>query len=89
MALSVLRVNPYSDNFVVYSSKQQKAILLGTEEECWDWKNCIDESERKQANQTYFDELRVERTALLVSSGHTEETATEFLQKQMPYLFKQ
>lgn len=87
MALSVLRFAFGSDECYLYDSRLKGLILQGTEEEMYSWKHKMEDAEQKQSNREWLDEVRSERVALLVTGGYTNEQATEFLQKTMPYLF--
>lgn len=88
MALSVLRLAPTATDHVLYCSEQQKAILAGSEQEMYEWKHTLEEAQQQTENRLYMDQLREERKALLISCGHSEETAVKFLKEQMPYLFQ-
>lgn len=87
MSYSVLQIAPCGE-YVLYDGKQQKAILSGSQSEMFDWKHKIEEAEQKRDNKEYFDQLREERLALLVAAGHTQQSAEDFLKKQMPYLYE-
>lgn len=87
MALSILRLAP-GGNCMLYDSDRQEAILTGNREDLQEWKDKMDECSQMAANRVYFDNLRYERMGLLVAAGHTEESATEFLKKNMSYLYE-
>ncbi len=88
MAYSVLSIAPGTAEKVLYCSIKQKAILSGSEQEMFDWKHTMEDAEQVKENQLYFDELREQRLALLVSCGHSADSATEWMKEHMPYLFK-
>ena len=87
MILSVLNLAPCGE-YILYDGEKKEAILMGSQSECENWKNAMEEAETHAANRLYFDQLREERMALLVSAGHTQQSATDFLTKQMPYLYE-
>jgi hypothetical protein len=88
MSLSVLQLAP-NGHHILYDSDQEKAILMGTQEEMFDWKNLMETIDQNISNRLYFDQLREERMALLVNAGHTQQSAENFLKKQMPYLYNE
>jgi len=85
MIYSVLPID--SQTHMVFCKETSKAILTGTSQECWDWKEKIDAAEQNQANKEYLQSLKKERTEVLVSAGYTLESAEIHLKKIMPYLF--
>jgi len=88
MAYSILNLAPCGE-YILYCSEQKKAILMGSQSEMEDWKHTIEQMEVAEANREYFDQIREERLAMLISAGHTQQSATDFLTKQMPYLYQQ
>lgn len=87
MSYSVLKPFNTTSEAILYCSEEGKAILHGTEDEMYDWKNKLETESQQQANRDYFDNLRKERTEILVSGGCTPEAAETFLRKYMPCLF--
>ena len=87
MAYSILHLQPHAPEAMLYCSIEKKAILWGSDEELAGWKHHLETAQQQAANREYFDNLRKERTEMLVSGGCTEEVAETFLRKYMPYLF--
>lgn len=87
MAYSVLRLSSSGGDHVLYDSSKRIAILSGTQDEMFDWKDKFETAEQQKDNADYMAELKDERMALLISAGHTAESAETFLRKEMPYLF--
>jgi len=87
MAYSVLRLSNSGGDHILYDSNRQQAILSGEEQEMYDWKDKLESAEQLADNAAYMNNLRQERLTMLISSGHTEETAEAFLRKEMPYLY--
>lgn len=85
MAYSVLTLD--SNNCCLYCSEKQSCILTGTREEMFEWKHKMEDGEQQIDNAEYMQQVKKERLALLISAGNTEEKATTFLKKAMPYLF--
>lgn len=89
MSYSILHTYPHSPECILYCSEEKKAILCGSEKELEGWKHHLEETQQQQANRNYFDNLRKERTEILVSGGCTTEAAETFLRKYMPCLFNE
>ena len=87
MSYSILQLAPCGE-YILYCSEQKKGILMGSQSEMEDWKHTIESMEQAAANREYFDQIREERTAMLISAGHTQQSATDFLKQNMSYLFQ-
>tara|TARA_R110000868_G_C10481064_1_gene729289 strand:- start:54 stop:326 length:273 start_codon:yes stop_codon:yes gene_type:complete len=87
MVLSVLHLGP-SGEYILYDGDQKKGILMGSETEMYEWKDKMETAEQHKANQEYMNELLNSRRELLISAGHSQQSAEDFLMKQMPYLYE-
>jgi hypothetical protein len=85
MALSVLSL--VGNDYGLYDSEKKRIVMKGTEEDMFNWKHIMEAAVQQVENRRYMDELRRERTLLLVNAGYGQEEATAFLKKQMPYLW--
>lgn len=84
--LSVLQLAPNGE-YILYDEETKTAILSGTQEEIFEWKNSMEAASQMAANRIYFDQLRKERLELLIASGHSLESAENFLKQNMSYLY--
>lgn len=87
MALSILRIGYGEKSHCLYESGTEQVLMVGLEDDLFEWKTFIEEAQQQQMNKEYFDQLRQERIKLLVSAGNTPEQAENFLRTHMKYLF--
>lgn len=85
MALSVLKIGD-GDCYCLFSG--DTALIAGSEDEMYAWKETIERAEQQKDNREYMDNLKKERLAMLIEAGNSPEQAEQFLKKQMPYLFQ-
>lgn len=83
--LSVLQIAP-DEQYALYDG--ESAIMTGTEEECFFFKDGIETAQQQVAVHTHLEALRRKYIVMLMQGGHTEEEANEFLKKRMPKLYE-
>lgn len=86
MAYSVL-TNGDKDH-ILWDSETEKAVMTGSHDEVYTWKHRIEDGQQQKDNRQYMNELRKKYELLLITGGHSQEEATSFLKKSMPFLFK-
>lgn len=87
MALSVLQ-NGNKENYILYDSETRKTVMTGNQDELFTWKDRIEKAEQEKENRAHMNQLRNRYELILITGGHTQEEATAFLKKTMPFLFK-
>lgn len=88
MVLSVLRISHnYPNTHMLYDCSQEKAILIGPQEDLFQTKNLIELVEQELDNQAHREALKEKYISMLTAGGHTTQGAEQFLKSKMPYLF--
>lgn len=84
MALSVLQLG---NEYCLYDSTTKKAFLKGSQDEMFMVKHTMEQLEQIKENKEHLEKLKLEYIDMLVSGGHTEKQAIEFLKSRMPSLW--
>lgn len=85
MALSILTVG---DKHGLYDSKTKNFLMTGEEHEMAGWKHSIENAEQQSDNKEYLNNIKKERSLDLINAGYSQEEATQFLKKAMPFLYE-
>lgn len=86
MILSILTNG--DKGYMLYDAVSKKAVMTGTQKEMEFWKHHFENSAQQKDNREHMNKLRKELELQLITGGHSQEEATQFLKDKMPYLFK-